>query len=306
MNIKSGILTDLIENRRQSSAPQYYMQDNLFYVFLGLSALLHGVMFFVDGFAWLNEKPPIMEEWAVDAEIITDIDWTVPDASVLPKAEVAEKAAVPDNMLPQLPKKFQIKEEIKPDIKPIDTKTPDKKVEDLAKEKAQVKKDLDIKVKKNPDEANKIAKLEALERLKKEQLRLDQKKSDKEKTEIKDDLARIAQDISRRMNKSAGSFGSPVAKARARKYQGIIQMAVRRNYALPEAYNLKNADMKAIIEIIVNEGGNLMKLKMYKSSGDQVFDELALKAVKASVPLPKPPKELVAQTILLNFTPSGI
>jgi TonB family protein len=81
-----------------------------------------------------------------------------------------------------------------------------------------------------------------------------------------------------------------------------LQAAIRRNYAIPETLKFKTVS-PVILAIELSESGYLVSSKVEESSGDAYFDELALQAAKASVPLPPPPAALVNQKILFRFTP---
>lgn len=99
--------------------------------------------------------------------------------------------------------------------------------------------------------------------------------------------------------------GDFVGKKALDRYRLILQKSVRRNYELPEAYNFKNMDLNVVIAIKVTAKGELLTSLVAKSSGDQVFDDLAFSAVQKSAPLPFPPKDQVGQLIHLKFSPKS-
>ena len=82
-----------------------------------------------------------------------------------------------------------------------------------------------------------------------------------------------------------------------------LRRAIKRNYSLPSAYNLQNAEIVAKISVILNSSGNIRKIKIHESSGDKAYDYLVLKAVKDSVPLPKPPKGQAGKKFIITFNP---
>ncbi len=208
-------------------------------------------------------------------------------------------------MLPQLPKKFTIKE------KPTEEAGIPENIVKKAKHKekkalAALKKKKILALKHQKDEANKMKAAEIKRRAALELIRKNLKKDKQAKAEADDPLARLREELKRRNNtKSTGSYASPSSKRQAQKYGGLLYKVIRRNYELPQASNFANAKMLVTVRIMVGEVGNLMKIGVEKSSGDTVFDEMALKAVRASVPFPKPPRGQVAETIFLNFSPQS-
>lgn len=245
----------------------------------------------------LFQSNPIIDEWSMAADLVNDIDIGAPKDSALPNAEKAEEAAVPKNLLPQLPKKFttedQPVEETPAETIAKQAEAAEKKAEDEAKELASEAKD--------KEEQNRIKKEEALKRLAMERLRLEKKESNTLKANTKDSIARLKEQVANQLKVNSGPGGG--AGVSQGKYMGSLRMAIRRHYALPEAYNLKDSNLKVVVSIEVNDVGQLVELKVAESSGDNAFDELALRAVKDAAPLPKPPPELIGRAINLNFSP---
>lgn len=237
------------------------------------------------------------DEWEIQADLITDSDFSAPDKTELPDAKIAEEAAAPTNMLPQLTKKFQVEEDTVADegyAEAVDTKVAAKPQKSLDQEK------LDVRTEK--EEANRIKKREALRRLALERLRK-QNTSKQAQAQKESALAKLREELSlRRAQSQKGGSG---AGFQIQKYRSMVQSAVRRNYALPEAYNLRNAQLAVVIAIIVNEKGDIVSSKIERASGDSVFDELAFKAVKKSSPLPQPPTAQAGEWIHLKFTPKS-
>ena len=271
----------------------------LFRVFLVVSAVFHlGVIGF-QGLSMWQKNQSIIEEWTLDADLIADVESGAPLKSALPDAKEAPEAKVSDRMLPQLTKKFTIdektpeektfleKQEVKPGDKPV---------------KEEVKEARTPTLVKDDDEQNRIQKDDALKRLALESLR-QQNKIDKEAmAETKGDpkLADATSASAKDINTGA-TLGIP-NRSSFNRYRSLIAAAVKRNYTLPEAYNYKSMNVAVSISLVVSATGSIVSLKIDQSSGDQVFDDLCVQALKASV-YPPPPADLVGQALTMRFSP---
>jgi TonB family protein len=276
-------------------------EDRLLSILLAVSAVVHLVFIFTDDFSWMTKPTPLVQEWELDADLISDVEFAAPPKSALPKAEPAPEARVPQEMLPQLTKKMAVEEEKQEEEAISEEAKPVEPPKDVPKAPEEVKAP-DIPIKSDEDVANKIKKEDALKRLALERLRQEEKTAKTLEAPEDDPLARIARQLSTKKNLNAGAAGGPVT-GKAKRYMAMLQQAVRQNYSLPEAYNLKAANLFVLVEITVGERGDLANLAVSQPSGDPMFDELTVQSVRASTPLPKPPLELAGQPILLKFTP---
>jgi TolA protein len=274
-------------------------EGNLFAFFLFASLATHLGFFMVRNINFFEpQDKPMQQELAIEASLITDFDLDGAQETTIPDAKEADEVAIRDNLLPQLTKKFSIEEE----------KIEDDAIADFEADvkDGNVKKKIDepdLKIKSDKDESNKITKLDALKRLAIEKLR-QEKKDIVDKAKKTDPLAKIREELTKKNSKILTAGGLSGKKALDR-YRILLQKSVRRNYELPEAYNFKNTDLSVVISIKVTAKGELMQSLVAKSSGDEVFDELAFSAVKKSAPLPFPPKDQVGQLIHLKFSPKS-
>ncbi len=272
-------------------------EDRLVGRFIVTSLAAHGFVLILNQLDLMPRVDFSEDEWEIRADLISDLDLSAPEKTELPNAKEAPEAAVPANMLPQLTKKFKVDEDTVADEGM--TEEPEAKVAETPK-KVEEKEKLNVKA--DPDEMNVLKKAEALRRLAMERLRKE-KTAEELQAEKASALAKLRDDaaLSRKPN-SGGAEGSGLA---LQKYRSMVQAAVRRHYALPEAYNLRNAELSVVIAIVVNERGDLVSTKIEKPSGDSVFDELAFEAVKKSAPLPKPPADQAGEWIHLKFSPKS-
>ena len=264
---------------------------------LGFSLLAHVLFFVLDKADFLMERKPLFDEWEIEAELISDINLGAPaNTNAMPDAEKAKDIAVPEKLLPQLPKKFTVKDEENP--------------EDIVSEK--VNKDalgnkpvggekVDIKT-ENKD--NVLKQNDALKRLAIERLRRENKTAKTLKAEEKDPLAKLKEELSK--NGRLAMAGSQVVAGEAMKvYRLKLRKHIGRFWSVPESYNIKKANLLVTIGVVINTKGNLATSKIKNSSGDHVFDKFAYDAVLNSVPLPNPPEGQVGKEILLKFSPGS-
>lgn len=276
-------------------------QDELLKRFLMISVAGHMLFFIIDKIPWFQRAPLVAEEMEIAADLVTDLTVSAPDKTTLPDAVEKDEAAARANMLPQLTKQFVVPEAEKKEDEDGEESADNKPKEDA---KVADPKEMQVKTRQDADEANKMKMQDALKRLALEQLRK-QNEAQTNQAEKKDALARIKDDLAKDNKINSGVVGSGIGTT-ANRYKAMLQQAVRRHYALPEAYNLKDANLLVIVSIVLNERGNVTKQDIYQSSGDKVFDELAFKAVQNAAPFPPPPPDQAGQEILLQFSPKSM
>jgi TolA protein len=275
--------------------------DRLIIIFVVLSIVGHSLFFVLEGFDLFDQKDLVINEWVMDAEIVSEVDFAGLEKSAVPDAKIAEEAKVRETLLPQLTKTFSVKEDTKPeDVIAEEKEKVEEKIEDK-KEAEKPEKTEDLQIKTQNKEDNKLDQRDAAKRLAMDRLKALNKTAKTNEAEVssKDDVAtKILQNL-----KGGIAGGSARGKQIIDQYVGMVRRAVQSNYSLPEAYNLKGAVMQVTIVVVVSERGDLMKVEVDQSSGDNVFDNMTLDSVKASAPLPKPPQELVGEKIFLVFKP---
>jgi TonB family protein len=265
--------------------------------FVALSLGIHLLGFILSFFNVLSLPKPPIEEWSIDTELISETDFGAVSKTVIPKAKIAEEASVPVNQLPQLTKTFTIKEKTKEEEGVAEEKK-DEKIETGKTLTKDTEKDGQSIVR--PDVTVKLKKSEALERLVREKLKDQQKEETRElKAEDNSELAKIRNSL-----KEAGISSSTSATGLAdkNKYRGYLQGTIKRNYAMPTAYQLKSA-MSARIAIVINVRGELTKVEVDTSSGDATFDDYCILSVQKSSPFNPPPSQLAGELILLECKP---
>lgn len=275
-------------------------EAKVFRRFLVASIGIHVAILLLDQFGLLDYSLPLHDDWA-SVEVEMDLGISGASDTSLPKAKQNEEAAVPQNMLPQLPKNFAIRDGAQQEPGEAEPKL-DAPKENEVKEAQEDKPDQPLNLNQDENEKNLLEKNDALRRLALEKLRK-QKQAEELQAQKSDALARLKQDKENQSVAQDGSVGSGLAR---QQYVGALRKAVSKHYAIPEAYNLKDANLNVIIAISVDERGELLSSKIHQPSGDEVFDQIALKALKDAVPLPRPPNDQIGQVIYVKFSPKSL
>ena len=244
----------------------------LFKRFLLLSVLVHAVAIVFDPSHFFFRRDTPLNEGSIDVDLIAF------DAA--PKHEESE---APPLMLPQVPKKFELEQPKKPDELSIDEK------KEPPKEEPKVL----IEQKKTDEDLTKVS----LDRLIKEVNREKEKKA--KAPVLTQALKERKQELEKGLLLGNLSMGGNEAG-----YRGVVGALIRRNYVLPEVYELKNSHIQAVVELLISDDGGITKLTLRSSSQNALFDQLALKTVENSAPFPAPPRDQAGKVITITFDSS--
>lgn len=269
---------------------------------LGATLLLHVLVLTLNP-DWFFSMPIVNleESIAVDADFMSDITLNSPQENALPNAKKSEDVAVPSNLLPQLPKKFEVEEQLKTEEKSL----ADKKEQDIADEaaKKQTVPGEKLESQKTQDDPNKVSKEDLLKRLAVERLK-QQNKVDKQMKAQKDALAKLKEELVAKDANKNSSLGVAVGVGaiRAKNYADLLRAAVKRNLYLPKTFEYDRAQLVTQLSVVLNARGELVDVRLAKSSGNVAYDQAAIAALQNSVPLPQPPSEFVGQAITFNLS----
>lgn len=112
-----------------------------------------------------------------------------------------------------------------------------------------------------------------------------------------------------------GSEGSPagsvdgsgrVASALLGMYGSRVKEAINRQWAVPDVVKPQGLETKLIV--IVSKDGRILDLRIEKASGNSLFDESAIRAVRKASPLPALPEVITFSQveIAIRFRPEGL
>lgn len=249
---------------------------------LTLAVLMHLALmfFFWFGIRWQNNEPV-----TVEAEV-----WDVKIREAAPKAVQ--------------PPPVEVKPEPKPEIKPEPTPEPKAEVKpDLVLERELKKKEqkkqekLALEEKKKKEEKEKLARLEEEKRL--DQLKQDKADKAKKDKELAKEKSRREKEEQNRIDKLRAEQmaritgnGAPSANGEAARqtgprgdpgYVGAIKAKIKSNLI----FGGDTGDPKVVFKIDQLPSGEILGVKLLKSSGVPAFDDAVENAIRKSSPLPK-------------------
>lgn len=262
------------------------------------SLCLHLLTLAASQFEWFSSTAPLIEEWSIETDLVSDLDVGSVEKTVIPDAKESEETLVPSNLLPQTTKKFAIEQP--------------KQLEDGSIEGPPINEEMagkDLEKNDNllatePNENVKILKKnEALKRLVMDKLRREQKEKSRELTAQKNDALAALKEAAKKGASGEKGAGGLLSSAASRKYQSYLTKAIRRNYSLPKNYKFSSAKSMVLLAIRLDARGNLLAVDIKESSGDSILDNYCIDAVRRSTPFEKPPKDLMGSIIQINFKP---
>jgi len=74
-------------------------------------------------------------------------------------------------------------------------------------------------------------------------------------------------------------------------YSARIRAHLNRNWNIPQF--LADKQLRATMVIYINRLGQVTRIELEKTSGDESFDQIVIETIRMSSPLPEPPQELI-------------
>ena len=274
-------------------------QDRLVVLFLVVSCFFHTGVLIFSKFDLLTDREPLVQEWVVETDLVIDAGSNAVGGQIsLPRSVKSDEILVPSNLLPQLPKRYEVEKET------VKKSVGDTKVKDERKSAAKDEKGEKVDA---PDSLDKVKKLKLKEIQKRkalEKLLSEQKKKSKDyQAPAKDPLKKIAEAYQKR-TAGKGDKSAVIAGGKAEDlYIQRLTEAVRASYFLPETYRYKKREIAPVLAIRLDRTGGLMSVKIEKTSDDEMFDNFIVKAFKEAAPFRPPPKSLVGRTFHFVYRP---
>jgi TonB family protein len=99
-----------------------------------------------------------------------------------------------------------------------------------------------------------------------------------------------------------GRVTSRLMEIKYKVYYNTIWEIIREAWTIPEGVQVK-PDLETIIGIRINKGGKILDIDVEKSSGNDPFDNSAIRAIERSSPLPAFPGDEKELEVGIRFTP---
>lgn len=91
------------------------------------------------------------------------------------------------------------------------------------------------------------------------------------------------------------------------KYQAQIRWKIMREWIVPVKFTEEGQGLNARLEVMINMDGDVVSVRWASRSGNESFDQSALRAIKKASPFPKPPDKLAWEAynegFLVEFDP---
>jgi TonB family protein len=166
---------------------------------------------------------------------------------------------------------------------PVQPAPKEEKIKPVEKPK---KDDIVEKVKKPPKESLKHLQ-EALEEIR--------KKAALE--EIKKRVARKERDEKR----LSSIQPSPAFESKMNEYYSLVWTKIKEAWTIPENLIKEMVDLETVIVLIISSDGTIQKMWFEKKSGNALYDQSAMRAIKKAEPLPPIPRELNEDTLEIGI-----
>jgi colicin import membrane protein len=202
-----------------------------------------------------------------------------------PKVEPPKPKPEPE---PEVKKPEIVEKVVPPKPEPKPKPKPEPKPEPKPKPKPEPK--AEVKPKPVPPKDDEFQK-----RMAREQLAMEQRKMDEERRRIAAERAKAEGE------RLARELAASARNKALNDYIGRIRAKVRQNWILPQELQ---GDPEAIFNVVQLPTGEVISVKLAKSSGNAAYDAAVERAILKSSPLPLPdPRSLFSRELKLTFRP---
>jgi len=94
---------------------------------------------------------------------------------------------------------------------------------------------------------------------------------------------------------------SPSMESKLNEYYSMIWAKIKEAWTIPENLLKEMVDLETIIVIIIERDGKIQKSWFEKKSGNALYDQMAMRAIKKAEPLPPIPKEFNEKTLEIGI-----
>jgi colicin import membrane protein len=94
---------------------------------------------------------------------------------------------------------------------------------------------------------------------------------------------------------------SPSMESKLNEYYSLIWAKIKEAWTIPENFLKEIVDLETVIVIIIERDGKIQKCWFEKKSGNALYDQMAMRAIKKAEPLPPIPKEFNEKTLEIGI-----
>jgi colicin import membrane protein len=95
--------------------------------------------------------------------------------------------------------------------------------------------------------------------------------------------------------------GSSAGSSKVNDYCDMIWAKIKKEWTLPENLQKGKTDLETIIVVVIERDGKIQKSWFEKKSGNALYDQMAMRAIKKAEPLPPIPKEFSDDNFEIGF-----
>ena len=90
-------------------------------------------------------------------------------------------------------------------------------------------------------------------------------------------------------------------ESKLNEYYSMIWAKIKEAWTIPENLLKEMVDLETVIVIIIEQDGKIQKSWFEKKSGNNLYDQMAMRAIKKAEPLPPLPKEFNEKTLEIGI-----
>jgi TonB family protein len=94
---------------------------------------------------------------------------------------------------------------------------------------------------------------------------------------------------------------SLLSESELNEYYGLIWLKIKESWTIPENLIKEMVDLETIIVLIIGRDGKIQKWWFEKKSGNDLYDQSVVRAIKKADPLPPIPKGLSENTLEIGI-----
>ena len=94
---------------------------------------------------------------------------------------------------------------------------------------------------------------------------------------------------------------SAEVESKLNQYYSVIWAKIKKAWTIPEHLLKERVDLETVIILIIGSDGKVKRTWFEKKSGDDVYDQMAMRAILKADPLPPVPKELGEDTLEIGI-----
>jgi len=94
---------------------------------------------------------------------------------------------------------------------------------------------------------------------------------------------------------------SPGLESKMNEYYSLVWTKIKEAWTIPENLIKEMVDLETVIVVIIERDGKIQKSWFEKKSGNPLYDQSAMRAIKKAEPLPPIPRELSEDTLEIGI-----